>query len=58
LNYSEENQRISKLDIGDVKIELANIKKELKQYPAGGISSLNVKIVMLNARLKKLNERL
>lgn len=57
MNARDEERRISNLPIDKVKIELHELEKKINLRD-GGISSLNLTRLMLQIRLRELNEHL
>jgi len=56
LNIPEEDRRIKKLTIDEVRFEQLSNESKLDKAPRGGNSSLNVKKLMLELRREKINE--
>jgi len=56
LNITEEDKRIKKLTIDEVRFEQLSNESKLDKAPKGGNSSLNVKKLMLELRREKLIE--
>ena len=56
MNPTEEWNRIKKLEIADVKLEIHNVKEQLKHLPSGGNSTINMKLVMLQTRMEMLEQ--